>query len=321
MVIFVVSNHNIFFMKNQFIKSNLLNIIGFNLLLMFGSAQTSKAQESVVTFDIGSCAITLLSEGQRQGNASILIGATEEMMKQSIPDGTYPSATNVFLVEMADKNVLIDAGLGPKTLENLELCGKKASDIDAIFITHFHGDHTGSLVLNNERSFTKAALYVSKPEYEYYMNDELMNNTPENRRSAFSIARQIFEAYKDKLTVFIPSEIEIAQELIPGIRGVAAYGHTPGHVGYLLESDGQKLFFWGDLTHAMAIQMPYPEVAVTYDSDPILAVESRQKLLKYLSDNNLRIAGAHIQFPGIGLVKKNNTNGYTFNLTCLCEGR
>ena len=232
-------------MKNQISKSNLRRIIiGYCLLGMSVSVHTLKAQEeNIITFDAGSCAVTLLSEGQRQGGVNILVGATEDMIKQAIPNGNYPNATNVFLIETGDKNVLIDAGLGAKTVENLERYGKKTSDIDAIFITHFHGDHIGSLLLNETKTFPKAALYVSKPEYDYYMNDEVMNSTPENRRSGFTGVRKIFSAYKDKLTVFTPGEIDSAPELFPGLRGVAAYGHTPGHTGFLLESDGVKLFF------------------------------------------------------------------------------
>jgi len=308
-------------MKNQFSKLNLLNNIGLCLTLMFVFVQSARGQLNVITFEIGSASVTLLSEVQRQGSTNILIGATEEMLKQTIRDNAYPSAVNVFLVEMNEKKILIDAGLGQKTLENLELCRKKASDIDAIFITHFHGDHIGSLLLNETRSFSNAALYISKPEYDYYMNDDVMNSVPENRRGGFTNARKIFNAYKDKLNVFMPNDIENANELLPGLRGVAAYGHTPGHAGFLIESDGQKLFFWGDLTHAMAVQMPFPEVAVTYDTDPVKAVERRQKTLKYLADANIRIAGAHVAFPGIGFLRKNATAGYDFFPTCSCEGR
>jgi len=308
-------------MKNQFLKSNLLNVIGLYLLLMFVFAQPAQGQLNVITFEIGSASVTLLSEGQRQGGTTILIGATEEMLKQTIRDNAYPSATNVFLVELNGKKILIDAGLGQKTVDNLALCGKKTSEINAIFITHFHGDHIGSLLLNEERTFSQAALYISKLEYDYYMNDEVMNKTPENRRGNFTNARKIFNAYKDQLNIFSPNDIESANELIPGLLGVAAYGHTPGHVGYLIEADSQKLFFWGDLTHAMAVQMPFPEVAVTYDTDPARAVESRLKLLNHLADTNIRIAGAHISFPGIGFVRKNVFTGFDFFPSCMCEGR
>ena len=308
-------------MKTKFFKSSLLNIAACSVLWMVCSVPCLKAQDDVIMFDIGDMTISLLSEGQRQSGTNILIGATDEMVKKVIPEGTYPMATNAFMVEMGGKVLLFDAGLGQKTIDNIAIYGKKPSDVDAVFITHFHGDHIGSLMINNQKGYPNATLYVSKPEYDYYMNDAEMMALPENRRSAFTGARNIFNAYKGKLVVFTPNEIEKATELIPGVKGVAAYGHTPGHVGYIVESDGQKLLLWGDLAHAMAIQMPYPEVAVTYDTDPVKAVESRQKLLKYIAANGIVIAGAHIPFPGIGNLGKQASNGYDFTFMCTCGGR
>ena len=111
------------------------------LLWMMLLASVMNAQNDVVSFNVGSATVTLLSEGQRKGGTNVLVGATDEMLKQAIPTGAYPSATNVFLIETDNNTVLIDAGLGPKTLANLKLYGKKADDIDAVLITHFHGDH------------------------------------------------------------------------------------------------------------------------------------------------------------------------------------
>jgi glyoxylase-like metal-dependent hydrolase (beta-lactamase superfamily II) len=92
-------------------------------------------------------------------------------------------------------------------------------------------------------------------------------------------------------------------------------------VGYLIDANGPEIFYWGDLAHAMAIQMPYPEVAVTYDTDPVKAVESRRKLLKYLAENKIDIAGAHIPYPGMGNLGKQTLNGYEFIFMCSCGGR
>ena len=64
-----------------------MNIIGCYLLLMFVSVHYMKAQDNIITFDIGNFSVTLLSEGQGQGRPDILIGATEAMKKQAIPDG------------------------------------------------------------------------------------------------------------------------------------------------------------------------------------------------------------------------------------------
>lgn len=296
-------------------------LTGFICLFTVLSLTRAKAQQDVITFDVGSFTVTLLSEGQRQGNADMLIGATEEMLKQAVPNGTYPNAVNAFLVKTESKTILFDAGYGRKLFDNLKACGTAVEDIDAIVLTHMHGDHIGGMFIDGQRSFPKAELYIPKLEHDYWMSDEAMQQTPENRRNRFMGARNVIRAYKDRLHIFTPGELGAAQELLAGIGSVAIYGHTPGHTGYLLESDGSKLFIWGDLTHAMAIQMPYPEVAVTADVAPVKATESRRRLFQYLADNGIRAAGMHIPFPAIGDIEKSITGGYIFKPVCECEGR
>ncbi|MDR0573587.1 MAG: MBL fold metallo-hydrolase [Tannerella sp.] len=305
------------------VETGMLFVLLLLLILPAGHLKAQERRENVITFDIDfeSLAITLLSEGQGQGSIDILAGATEEMLKQTIPDGAFPNAVNAFLVEMGSKTILFDAGYGRELFDNLEAYGKTVADIDAIMLTHMHGDHIGGLLRNNKKSFPAATLYIPKPEYDYWMSDEAMRKQPESRRGGFIDARNVIDAYKDNLRLFVPGTIDETDELLPGIRSIAAYGHTPGHTGYMLESNGSKIFIWGDLTHAMAIQTLYPEVAVTYDLDPAQAVKSRRQLLEYLSEEKIRIAGMHIQFPAIGDVRKNKANGYDFILMCDCEGR
>ena len=303
-------------------KNPVFRYISYIPVILFLSVCNLNAQdENVISYDIGSFIFTTLSEGQQQGNKGILIGATEEMQKKTIPDGTFPNAVNAFLVETGDKTILFDAGFGRQLLNNLQSYKKTPSDIDAVVLTHMHGDHIGGLLLNNEKSFPNATLYIPQPEYDYWTSDEAMKSVPEKSRGSFMSARKVIDAYKGKLQLFTPGDIDKVHELFPGIRSIAAYGHTPGHTGYMIESDGSEMFFCADLVHAMAIQAPFPEVAVTYDIDPAKAVETRQKLFKHLSDNNIRIAGSHIQFPAIGNLKKNSANGYDFVLICVCESR
>jgi glyoxylase-like metal-dependent hydrolase (beta-lactamase superfamily II) len=298
-------------MKHAKISRAMLGVA--SLFATLAAASHAKAQDTVITFEVGSFTITTLSEGQGQGNSGILVGATEEMLKKAAPNGTYPNATNAFLVETGKQTVLFDAGYGRKLFDNLKAYGKSEASIDVIMLTHMHGDHIGGLLRNGEKAFPSAALYLPKPEYDYWMSEAAGGRAAQ--------ARKVINAYKDKLHLFAPGSIESAPELLPGIRGVAAYGHTPGHTGYLLESKGSKMFVWGDLTHAMAVQMPYPEVAVSFDTNPKQAVEFRTSLLKYLSAHNIRVAGMHIAYPAIGSVKKSKTNGYDFTLICTCEAK
>jgi len=293
------------------------------MALLLTAIYSVKAQEeeSPSMYEVGSFFITILPEIQQNGNKDILIGATDAMLKQYIPDGTYPTAVNAFMIETPDNTILVDAGLGMKLSGHLEACEKKAEDIDIILLTHMHGDHLGGLLKDGKKSFPAATLYVSQPEYDYWTSDAAMSAVPENKQKGFLNAREVLNTYKDNLHLFIPGSAEDTEkELLPGVRSIAAYGHTPGHTTYLLNSDGEQLLIWGDLTHAMDIQIPCPQVAVTYDVDPVQAVESRQRLMKYVADNNIRIAGMHIEYPGIGDIRGDNTKGYRFSLLCTCEG-
>jgi glyoxylase-like metal-dependent hydrolase (beta-lactamase superfamily II) len=270
-------------------------------------------EKNVFTHKVENTEVCLLSEGQREGNTDILIGVTPEMIQKAIPEGSFISATNLFLVRSSGKNVLIDTGFGRNLFDNLQSCGVSAEQIDAVLITHAHGDHIGGLLRDGKASFPNATLYLSQAEHEFWTSDEMMNRTGENRRAGFQALQEVVEVYKDRLHLFIPNEIDAeAKMLFPDIQGIAAYGHTPGHTLFMVGSGEHKLLIWGDLTHAMPVQMRYPHLAVTYDTDPEQAVASRLKILEYISKNSISIAGMHIVYPAIGEVKESPEGGYVF---------
>jgi hypothetical protein len=60
---------------------------------------------------------------------------------------------------------------------------------------------------------------------------------------------------------------------------------------------------WGDTIHMASIQLAHPEATWVFDADPVMAVESRQRLLDRVSADRTRIAGMHLDFPGYGFVK------------------
>ncbi|WP_339773603.1 hypothetical protein [uncultured Paraglaciecola sp.] len=41
-----------------------------------------------------------------------------------------------------------------------------------------------------------------------------------------------------------------SQQIVPGIRAVATYGHTSGNTSYHVQSNGQEMWIIGDLIHA-----------------------------------------------------------------------
>ena len=232
-------------------------------------------------------AVTLLVQGQ--SDTSLLIGAEAQDLAKYYPDGKMPSQILAFWVN----GVLYDAGLKDgHIVSELAKNGVKASDVKTILITHLHGDHFGGLVdSEGKASFPNAEVYVSKPEYEYWVN-ELKN-----------------EAVISALKNYTVHQFAFGDEVITGVRAMDTSGHTPGHVSYLIEAGGEKLIVAGDIMHFPEIQLPVPDVAVRYDVDPAKAVQSRKFILDYAAWKNIPVAGMHITPPGIISVKKSGT-GY-----------
>ncbi len=294
-------------MKRIIASLILLLLIG----ILYGKVQEEKL---VFTYPVGTSSVVLLSERQKTDNSNILIDASEEILKKYIPDGTYSGAFNAFLIQTSEHNILVDAGLGTKLFDNLASINKSTDDIDIILLTHMHGDHIGGLLRDGIKSFPNALLYIPQKEYDYWTNREIMESQPENRRTGFINAQKVIEAYKNKLHLFTPGEIGNDRELLPGIYPVAAYGHTPGHTGYLFRSDGKSIFIWGDMVNCMPVQVPHPEIATVHDIDPVAAAATREYLLNYLAENKIPIGGMHIQYPAIGDIIKDASGTFQFIL-------
>ena len=253
------------------------------------SAFTVMAQNTF-TYKTATAEVILLSEGQREGGLNTLISATPEMIAEVAPNNTYPSATNAFLIRTkSGKNILVDTGYGRELFTGLQSVGIAPESIDVILITHLHGDHIGGLLRDDKAAFPKAKLMMASAEAQ---------SANENTRKAMA---------QYELVTFEPAE-NAPTIVFDDIKAMANYGHTPGHTIYFVDN----VAIWGDMTHAMAFQMPYPQVAVTYDTDSAAAVASRIKILEYLVANNYIVGGMHVAYPGIGSLKSNGKGGYIF---------
>ncbi len=43
-------------------------------------------------------------------------------------------------------------------------------------------------------------------------------------------------------------------EVVPGVRSLPAFGHTPGHTVFTVEGGRRRLMFWADTTNVAARQ-------------------------------------------------------------------
>ena len=221
------------------------------------------------------------------------------------------TSVNGYLINTGSKLVLIDTGaaslFGPtlgKLLTPLKAAGYQPEQVDEVYITHLHGDHVGGLLADGKAAFPNATLRMDKRESDFWLSTEQMDKAPEAAKGGFKGAMMSVKPYQGsgRLKPFEGND-KAGVELVPGVRAMATYGHTPGHSVYLVESKGQKLAVWGDLMHVAAVQFPDPTVTISFDSDASLALPQRQKAYAEAAAAGYFVAVAHISFPGIGKLR------------------
>ncbi|MGL5512043.1 MAG: hypothetical protein ACRDBM_02230, partial [Sporomusa sp.] len=142
-------------------------------------------------------------------------------------------------------------------------------------------------------------------ELAYWFNDAEMNKAAD--KTFFNFARKSILPYRNRVKTFEPNA-----EVVPGITAVNAAGHTPGHVGYLIQEKDKKLFIWGDLTHLTNLQLAAPEIAILFDVEPTQAIAARKAILPWVAGEKIPVAGMHILFPGIGMINAKDDGSYVF---------
>lgn len=237
----------------------------------------------------------------------LLMNARPEVLAAALKRGflkeTVETSVNAYLVNTGSKLVLIDTGTGgtfgpgASLIPNLKAAGYQPEQVDEIYITHMHADHVGGLYANGQRAFPNAVVRVDKRDAEFWLSEEKKNAAPQEMRQFFDAAVASFKPYQEggKFKPF-----DGATELVPGVRAQPAYGHTPGHTIYFVESKGEKLVLWGDLMHVAAVQFDNPGVTIQFDIDSKKASAERRKAFADAARNGWLVGVSHVSFPGLG---------------------
>ena len=273
-------------------------------------AGEARAQSAMETFSLGKITVVALFDHPAAHDVKLFSGADPSVITALAPSGLVESSVNAFLVQNGDTNILIDTGMGAgaggELVHSLALLNLTPADIDVILLTHMHFDHIGGLALDGRPVYPNAVLRIPNAEQAFWLAPNPANPKG-NPYIDFGPAKAAAAAYSGRVQGF-----DFGQEAAPGIMAVRAVGHTPGHTAYLVQSEGWKLLIWGDVTHAMALQMPHPEIYPAYDYDPVTATATRQTILEQVSRDNIPVAGMHIPFPGVGRVQTAPEGGYSF---------
>lgn len=249
-------------------------------------------------FNVGSFKVTTLLVGTRtvenpqnifgmNVSASTFEAVSVEAM---LPTNKAQFFFTPTIVETGSDVVLFDTGLTAAGLvDALAAAGYTPEHITHVVLTHMHGDHIGGLMTNGVPTFANASYVTGQAEFDFWA-------TSENGRF-----EQMVKPLAPKM-----SFIKDQDTVVPGVTSLASFGHTPGHMGYRVESDGQQLVLIADLANHYVWSLAYPDWEVRFDMDKTQAAASRRAVLGMLAADKIPFVGYHMPFPALGYVAPRN---------------
>lgn len=220
------------------------------------------------------------------------------------------------VVNTGSKLVAIDTGLGLGMFEqskgavgqyhaNLQAAGIDRNAVDAVIISHFHGDHINGLIgPENKPAFPNAEIMVPEIEAAFWADESNASKLPEVARPQMGNVKRVFGVI-NKVTKY-----QAGKELVPGITAIASPGHTPGHTSYVVASGNGKILVQIDITAgAASLFARNPNWQFVFDTDKAQAVETRKKLYDMAAAEKMMVQGYHLAFPSMVYVEKSG-NGF-----------
>ncbi|WP_063684867.1 MBL fold metallo-hydrolase [Bradyrhizobium stylosanthis] len=276
---------------------------------------------SFYRYNVGTHQVTVVCDGVATVTLTdnYAAGASKDDINKVFAEHHLPAdkVTHTFnpvVINTGPKLVVIDTGLGPDQFaqtkgkvgqfhNNLAAASIDRAAVDAVIISHFHGDHiNGLLAAENKPAFPNAEILVPAVEWKFWMDDGEMSKGTGNPilENNFKNIRRVFDALGRKVTQY-----ESGKEVAPGITSVASPGHTPGHNSFIVASGAEKVLVQVDITAGAAfLFVKHPEWNIASDVDKPLAQETRRKLYDMAIAEKMPIQAFHAAFPGLVRVEK-----------------
>lgn len=251
------------------------------------------------SFKLGDMSVTTLldASAMREGPKAMFGAAAsdDEFAQLSEENFISPDALQFYftptLVDTGAELVLFDTGLGQGgILKALEAAGVSPDAIDVVVITHMHPDHIGGLTTGDAPTFPNARYVGGAAEYNFWSKKEAGDRVGDIVAAKVTPLAEKMEFVDD------------GHSVASGITSMASFGHTPGHMCYMLESGGKQLVLTADLANHYVWSFARPDWAFSFDIIPEDAAASRKRVLGMLAADKVPMIGYHMPFPAAGFV-------------------
>jgi len=262
----------------------------------FAAAHMGEAQNTVQnTFALGDFQVSTLLAGTRTVEDIQSIFGTNvppEEFEQVSQQNFIPADKAQFfftptVVRTGNETVLFDTGPSPEGMvAALAAACLTPEEIDVVVLTHMHGDHIGGMAgEGGAATFPNARYVTGQVEFDHW-------NGTEDENFAAKV-----KPFAEQFTF-----LNDGGSVVSGLTAVEAFGHTPGHMAYMLESGGEQVLVMADTANHYVWSLAYPEWEVRFDADKAMAAETRKKILGMVAADRHPLIGYHMPFPGMGYV-------------------
>ncbi|HUV36474.1 MAG TPA: MBL fold metallo-hydrolase [Patescibacteria group bacterium] len=244
---------------------------------------------------IGEFTLTAVETGTFRLDGGTMFGVVPKVLWSTTnpadENNRIAMAMRALCIEGGDRRIVVDSGAGTKLNEKmirnyvidgvalgpaLTGAGIDPETVTDAIATHLHFDHAGGFTYRDSDGAVRLALpraihYVQRRQWEAALHPN------EKDRASFFPENYLKIGEEDMLEL-----IDGEEEIIPGVTVIPTNGHTPGHQVVLIESNGERLLYCGDLIPlASHVNLPY---IMSFDHLPLETLEEKRRILGLAAD-------------------------------------